>query len=89
VNPIRITVADAVAELVDELPRVGPHRFRRLTADLGRAHRGDRAVPRRARAVQAGCVELDQVERFGDIEITWTGGDHLDADELAIDVYEG
>jgi segregation and condensation protein A len=36
-----------------------------------------------------GAVELDQAERFGDIEITWTGGDHLDADELVVDVYEG
>jgi segregation and condensation protein A len=89
VNPIRITVADAVAELVDELPRVGRIGFRRLTADL--VERIEVIV--RFLAVlelfKQGAVELDQTERFGDIEITWTGGDHLDADELVVDVYEG
>jgi segregation and condensation protein A len=89
VNPIRITVADAVAELVDELPRVGRIGFRRLTADL--VERIEVIV--RFLAVlelfKQGAVELDQAERFGDIEITWTGGDHLDADELVVDVYEG
>ncbi|CAN5609873.1 segregation/condensation protein A [soil metagenome] len=89
VNPIRITVADAVAELVDELPRIGRIGFRRLTADL--VERIEVIV--RFLAVlelfKQGAVELDQTERFGDIEITWTGGDHLDADELMIDVYEG
>ena len=34
VAPIRVSVADAVAELLDELPRVGRISFRRLTADL-------------------------------------------------------
>ena len=54
VAPIRASVADAVAELVDELPRVGRITFARLTADARRAARGDRPLPRRARAVQAG-----------------------------------
>src|SRR3954465_2195866 len=34
VAPIRVSVADAVAELVDELPRVGRITFARLTAAL-------------------------------------------------------
>src|SRR5688500_3513348 len=34
VAPIRASVADAVAELVDELPRLGRVTFARLTADL-------------------------------------------------------
>ena len=54
VAPIRVSVADAVAELVDELPRVGRITFARLTAVVRRAARRDRALPRRARAVQAG-----------------------------------
>ena len=89
VNPIRITVADAVAELVDELPRVGRIGFRRLTSDL--VERIEVIV--RFLAVlelfKQGVVELDQAEQFGEIEITWTGGEHLDADEFEIDVYEG
>ena len=67
VNPITITVADAVAELIDELPRTGRISFRRLTADLV-----DRIeVIIRFLAVlelfKQGVVEIDQPERFGDI----------------------
>ena len=58
--PIRASVADAVEELVDELPRVGPIAFRRLTAGL--AERLEVIV--RFLAVlelfKQGLVELDQ-----------------------------
>ncbi len=36
-----------------------------------------------------GVVELDQLERFGEIEVIWTGQQGLRADELLIDIYEG
>lgn len=87
VNPIGITVADAVAELVDELPRLGRVTFRRLTADL--AERIEVIV--RFLAVlelyKQGVVELDQAERFGDIEIAWVEGAH--AHSALVDAYEG
>ena len=54
VAPVRASVADAVAELVDELPRVGPHHVPPADRRARRAARGHRALPRRARAVQAG-----------------------------------
>lgn len=89
VAPIRASVADAVAELVDELPRVGRISFRRLTADL--AERLEVIV--RFLAVlelfKQGLVELDQAELFGEIEVEWTGGDRTDALALAIDSYDG
>jgi segregation and condensation protein A len=91
VNPVRFTVAEAVAELVDELPRVGHISFRRLTADL--AERLEVIV--RFLAVlelfKQGFVDLDQVERFGDIEITWVAGADadIDPDEILVDAYEG
>jgi segregation and condensation protein A len=92
VAPIRASVADALVELVDELPRVGRISFRRLTSGL--VERLEVIV--RFLAVlelfKQGLVELDQPERFGDIEVVWTGGDTpLDSvsfDELA-DEYEG
>ena len=89
VTPIRVTVADAVAELVDELPRVGRITFRRLTAAL--VDRVEVIVRFLAllELFKQGIVELDQPERFGDIEVVWTGGTDVHADELAIDVYEG
>lgn len=89
VNPITITVADAVAELLDELPRVETISFRRLTADL--AERIEVIV--RFLAVlelfKQGVVEIDQPERFGDIQITWAPGDDVDTESILIDSYEG
>jgi segregation and condensation protein A len=90
VNPIRFTVAEAVAELIDELPRVGRISFRRLTGDL--ADRLEVIV--RFLAVlelfKQGFVDLDQPERFGDIEITWIAGADVDLDEaMLVDAYEG
>jgi segregation and condensation protein A len=89
VTPIRITVADAVAELVDELPRAGTITFRRLTADL--ADRIEVIV--RFLAVlelfKQGAVDLDQPERFGDIQVSWIADDTFDESAVLVDVYEG
>jgi segregation and condensation protein A len=89
VTPIRVTVADAVAELVEELPRVGRISFRRLTAEL--VERVEVIV--RFLAVlelyKQGLVEIEQFDRFGEIEVSWTGGDDVDSSVLAVDVYEG
>ena len=91
VAPIRASVADAVAELVDELPRAGRVTFARLTAAL--VERLDVIV--RFLAVlelfKQGLVELDQADRFGDIVIEWRAGDLRDLDPatIAADVYEG
>lgn len=89
VAPVRVSVADAVVELIDELPRVGRISFRRLTADLG--ERLDVIV--RFLAVlemfKQGLIELDQPEHFGDIQVEWIGGDPAEAMALAVDSYEG
>ncbi|MGA9279323.1 segregation and condensation protein A [Ilumatobacter sp.] len=89
VDPIRVTVADAVDELLDELPRVGRISFRRLTADL--ADRIEVIV--RFLAVlelfKQGVVEIEQADRFGDIEVRWAPADGVDTDAILIDVYDG
>jgi segregation and condensation protein A len=95
VAPIRVSVADAVAELVDELPRVGRITFRHLTSGL--IERMEVIV--RFLAVlelfKQGLVELEQADACGDIEILWMGADHEDGDARvsvaigAIDDYEG
>jgi segregation and condensation protein A len=90
VAPVRVSVADAVAELVDELPRVGRISFRRLTSGL--VERLEVIVRFLAllELFKQGAVELDQAERFGEIDIVWTGGsEQLDPDSIAIDDYEG
>jgi segregation and condensation protein A len=89
VTPITITVADAVAELIDELPRVGRISFRRLTADL--ADRIEVIV--RFLAVlelfKQGYVDLDQPERFGDLVVAWCAPDDAAVEEILIDAYDG
>lgn len=95
VAPSSISVTDAVAELVDELPRVGPITFRALTDVF--VERLDVVV--RFLAVlelcKQGLVELDQPTTFGDLTITWIGGDDDDDQPVLarlagrIDVYEG
>ena len=89
VTPIKVTVAEAVEELVDELPRVGRLTFRELTSELV-----DRIeVVVRFLAVlelfKQGIVELDQPGNFGDITIVWTGDGSERTDAMAIDTYEG
>ncbi len=89
VTPIKVTVAEAVEELIDELPRVGRATFRELTSELV-----DRIeVVVRFLAVlelfKQGVVELDQPATFGDITVVWTGAEGLTAEEIKIDVYEG
>jgi segregation and condensation protein A len=89
VDPIKITVADAVAELLDELPRVGRISFRRLTADL--ADRIEVIVRFLAllELFKQGAIELEQPERFGDIDIVWAPDGHVDTDSILIDTYDG
>jgi segregation and condensation protein A len=90
VAPIRASVTDAMAELVDELPRAGRITFRALTADL--VERLEVVV--RFLAVlelfKVGLVDLDQAVTFGDIVIVWRGGDRDVGDRLAgVDAYDG
>ena len=98
VAPIRLSVADAVAELVDELPRVGRITFRRLTDGL--VERLEVII--RFLAVlelfKQGLIDVDQADAFGDIELRWLGEDGLDRDQAgdrvrvaagAIDDYDG
>jgi segregation and condensation protein A len=90
VAPIRLSVADAMAELIDELPRVGRISFARLTGGL--VERLEVIVRFLAllELFKQGAVDLDQAERFGDIDIVWNGLS-VGADEASatIDDYDG
>lgn len=89
IHSIKISVADACEELVDELPRVGRITFRELTDSL--VERLEVVV--RFLAVlelfKQGLVDLIQADAFGEIQILWLGGEHTYADLAAIDVYDG
>jgi segregation and condensation protein A len=91
VAPIRVSVGDAMIELIDELPRAGRIGFRRLTSAC--VERLEVIV--RFLAVlelfKQGLVELAQAEQFGDIQIEWIGSPDglVDADGVLADAYEG
>lgn len=78
VAPIRASVADAVAELSYELPRVGRIGFSRLTAGL--VERLEVIV--RFLAVlelcKQGRVDLEQAGGFGELHVCWVGGSDPD-----------
>lgn len=88
IAPIRASVADAVAELVDEIPRSGTITFRHLTSGL--VDRIEIVV--RFLAVlelyKQGVVEVDQLGSFGDIHVGWRPGAQPSDVDL-IDAYEG
>jgi segregation and condensation protein A len=89
VAPIRVSVADAVAELLVTLPEAGPITFARLTA--GVAERLDVIV--RFLAVlelfKQGLVDVEQAELFGDITIVWAGSDDAQRLVMSVDGYDG
>ena len=85
VAPIRASVADALVTVSEQLRIDGRSTFRRLVAGIT-----DRIeVVVRFLAIlelyKQGRVDLDQVERFGEIDVIWLG---VEDDELAIDKYE-
>jgi segregation and condensation protein A len=86
VAPIRASVADALVTVSEQLRVDGRSTFRKLVAGIT-----DRIeVVVRFLAIlelyKQGRVDLDQVERFGEIDVIWLG---VEDDELAIDKYEG
>jgi len=90
VAPIRASVADAVATLVTELPRLGRTTFRQLTDGIGERLECIVRFLGILELCKQGLVDLDQLATFGEIVVTWRGPAHVDADTLAdIDVYEG
>jgi segregation and condensation protein A len=90
VAPIRASVADAVAELIDELPRVGRITFARLTADLGERLEIIVRFLAVLELFKQGFIDLDQPRTFGDIRIVWLGRDRSELEELSpVDAYDG
>jgi segregation and condensation protein A len=79
VAPIRVSVADAVAELTCELARVGRTSFARLIA--GRLERLEVIVRFLAilELCKLGRVELEQAGSFGELHVSWV--DDTEADD--------
>lgn len=90
VAPLRASVADALIELLEILPGAGRTTFRQLTEAI--VERVDVVVRFLAllELFKQGRVELLQHDRFGDIEVEWSGGEDRGFESvLSIDDYEG
>ncbi|MGH9055541.1 MAG: segregation and condensation protein A [Acidimicrobiales bacterium] len=90
VAPVRISVRDAVDELMEELPRMGRISFSRLTRDL--VERLEVIV--RFLAVlelyKQGLVELEQARTFAELHVTWLGeADGSAPLDLRVEEYQG
>ncbi|GDX19869.1 segregation/condensation protein A [Actinomycetes bacterium] len=90
VAPIRASVADALMELLETLPKLGKVTFRQITEAI---HDRIEVVVRFLAVLELykqGRVTLAQSDRFGDIEVQWTAGDDTGFEAvLQIDDYEG
>lgn len=91
IHQIRVTVTEAVAELLDELPRVGRTTFAEITADFV-----DRLeVVVRFLAVlelyKQGWIDLEQPTTLAALTVVWTGRpDDLEVGDLGfVDAYDG
>ena len=79
----------AVEELMEDIARVGSTSFRALTTGL--VERLEIVVRFLAilEMYKQGFIELDQVDRFGDITVLWTGIGTGNESMTEIDSYEG
>lgn len=92
VTPVKMSVAETVASLAAELPRVGRTTFMALTRSL--VDRIEVVVYFLAllELYKQGWIELTQTGNFGSITVAWTGADTVAEPELvsvAVDTYEG
>jgi len=90
VAPVRISVRDAVDDLLQELPGTGRISFSRLTGDLA----GRLEVIVHFLAVlelyKQGLVDLEQTTSFAELHVCWLGPDHVDPGApLEIEEYQG
>jgi len=89
VTPIKVTVAEAVEELMVELRRSGERTFRELTAHI---HERMEVVVRFLALLELfkqGMVEIGQAASFGEITVVWNDHAGVSGSDIVIDTYEG
>jgi segregation and condensation protein A len=87
VAPVRISVRDAVAELLEELPRAGRISFSRLTGDLGERLEIIVRFLALLELYKQGLVDLEQATSFGELQVSWLGA--AAPDSLDVEEYQG
>jgi segregation and condensation protein A len=89
VTAVRVSVTEAIAEITDELQRSGRLTFRALTSSLVEKLEIIVRFLAVLELYKQGLVELDQLERFGDITISWRRTEQPRFDAALVDAYEG
>jgi segregation and condensation protein A len=74
VAPVRISVQDAVQDLLEELPRSGRVSFFRLTARLRERLEVIVRFLALLELYKQGLVDLEQATSFGELHVSWLGG---------------
>jgi segregation and condensation protein A len=87
VAPVRISVRDAVDELIDELPRVGRISFSRLTGELGERLEIIVRFLALLELYKQGLVDLEQASSFAELQVSWLGGAAPGA--IEVEEYQG
>ncbi len=90
IHQIRITVTDAVAELLHELPGLGRASFADLTSGL--VDRIEVIVHFLAvlELFKQGWIDIEQPHSLGGLTVVWLGQDDVDEHDLAfVDAYNG
>lgn len=88
VAPIRASVADAVAAMAAELPRLGSTTFGNLCAGVGERLEVIVRFLALLEMYKQGMVDLDQVTNFAELRVSWVGGD-VTGGELVVEEYQG
>jgi segregation and condensation protein A len=90
VAPIRASVAEALMEMLETLPKLGKVTFKQISEAI---HDRIEVVVRFLAILELykqGRISLEQSDRFGDIEVMWTAGDDTGfVSAMQIDDYEG
>ena len=90
VAPIRASVAEALMEMLETLPKLGKVTFKQITEAI---HDRIEVVVRFLAILELfkqGRISLEQKDRFGDIEVMWTAGNDTGfVSAMQIDDYEG
>jgi segregation and condensation protein A len=90
ISPIRFTVAEAVSNMMTSLPNVGTSSFRQLTSHFVERLEVIVCFLAILEMYKQGYIDILQADRFGDIEVEWTGaGPEAARDAIEIDSYEG
>jgi segregation and condensation protein A len=88
VAPIRASVADTVAELVIELPRLGRTTFKHLCAGINERLEVIVRFLAVLEMYKQGIIELEQLTNFSELVVSWVGGEGLE-DDLVVEEYQG